>query len=57
MTNTRPPEAPPRQAFDTVRRPPVTSFAARIPIKVVSEDLGHRDTRITENLYTSVLPN
>jgi purine nucleosidase len=27
MTNTRPPEAPPRQAFDTVRRPPVTSSA------------------------------
>jgi len=32
------------------------ALAAGVPIKVVSEDLGHASTKITENLYTSVLP-
>ena len=47
MTNTRPPEAPPRQAFDTVRRPPVTSFDAGVDLRCVQIAARHADPRTT----------
>ena len=47
---------PPIRLHDLRHGSATYALAAGIPIKVVSEDLGHRDTRITENLYTSVLP-
>jgi hypothetical protein len=35
---------------------PVTSLAAGIDVKVVSERLGHATTAITADLYTHVIP-
>ena len=34
----------------------ITSFAAKVPMKVVSEQLGHSSLAITADTYTSVLP-
>jgi len=47
---------PPVRLHDLRHGSATYALAAGIPIKVVSEDLGHSTTKITEDLYTSVLP-
>jgi len=47
---------PPVRLHDLRHGSATYALAAGIPIKVVSEDLGHANTKITEDLYTSVLP-
>jgi hypothetical protein len=47
---------PPNRLRDLRHGSASYALAAGIPIKVVSEDLGHSTTKITEDVYTSVLP-
>jgi hypothetical protein len=47
---------PPIRLHDLRHGSATYALTAGIQMRVVSEDLGHADTRITENLYTSVLP-
>ena len=44
------------EAIRKVGTPLGTSFQAGVPVKVVSERLGHKTTTITENIYLHVTP-
>ena len=44
-------------AFDMVGISVSTSFEAGIPVKVVSERLGHSTTSITADIYQHVAPH
>ena len=55
MTNS-PARRPPQNLFGRNRTLLVTSIAAGIDVKVVSERLGHATTAITADLYTHVIP-
>jgi len=51
-----PPNQPQDQAFDTVRTSLTTGFKSRVPVKVVSERLGHATPAFTMTVYQHVLP-
>ena len=42
--------------FDRVGTSPLTSIAAGVPVKVVSEILGHASVTITLSTYAHVMP-
>jgi len=42
--------------FRSVRTSLCARLQAGVPVKVVSERLGHKTTAITENLYLHVIP-
>ncbi len=44
------------RAFDIVRTPLTTSLKSRVPVKVVSERLGHATPAFTMTVYQHVLP-
>lgn len=50
------PTEPEPKAFDRVRTSVSTSFAAGIPVKVVSERLGHAHPSFTIHTYQHLLP-
>ena len=47
---------PPIRLHDVRHTYATAALAAGVPVKVVSERLGHATTAITENLYMHVLP-
>ncbi|MER5536889.1 tyrosine-type recombinase/integrase [Streptomyces mirabilis] len=50
-------DLPPIRLHDLRHGAPTLMLAADIDIKIVSDTLGHSDTRITRDIYQSVLPH